>query len=132
MSSRPVAARAATGLHEVIVMTSQIHSNAALFAAFVLAAASTPARSAEPVCDMRLAVQLTPDVPDPRAASFLSSLVGDPGYQLIWRGKRDDAMTELELTGPGPDYRCQAVVDAMRKDSRVQSILIHGKDEGAD
>jgi hypothetical protein len=49
-------------------MTSQVYVNAALFAAFVVAAASTPAQSAEPVCDMRLAVQLTPDVPDPRAA----------------------------------------------------------------
>ena len=35
---------------------------------------------------------------------------------------------ELELMGPGPGYRCDAVVAAMRKDARVQSIRIRGTD----
>jgi hypothetical protein len=115
-------------------MRCRTYSCAGALATVVLAGASAPPLHAGvPSCDMRLAVQLTPDVPDPRAGSFLSSLVGQPGYQLIWRGRnQDEMMTELELTGPGPQYRCQEVVNAMRKDSRVQSILIHGEDADAD
>jgi hypothetical protein len=103
------------------------HGSRLLGAIAVLAMGVGAVPAAEPTCDLKLAVRLTPDVPDPRASSFLSSLVGDPGYQLIWRGHRDDQMTEeLELMGPGPDYRCDAVVAAMRKDARVQSIRIRG------
>ena len=110
-------------------MTPQARSLGMLCAVTVLAVAAAPSPAAEPTCDVKLAVQLTPDVPDPRSSSFLSSLVGDPGYQLIWRGHRDDQMTEeLELMGPGPDYRCHAVIAAMRKDARVQSIRIYGND----
>ena len=110
-------------------MTPRANGPALLCAIAVLGMAAATSRAAGPTCDLKLAVQLTPDVPDPRASSFLSSLVGDPGYQLIWRGHRDDQMTEeLELMGPGPDYRCQAVVDAMRKDARVQSIRIRATD----
>ena len=110
-------------------MTPQAKGTRMLCAVTVLAMAAAASSAGEPTCDVKLAVQLTPDVPDPRSSSFLSSLVGDPGYQLIWRGHRDDQMTEeLELMGPGPDYRCHAVVDAMRKDARVQSIQIRGID----
>lgn len=105
------------------------HGSRLLSAIAVLAMAAVAVPAAEPTCDLKLAVQLTPDVPDARSSSFLSSLVGDPGYQLIWLGHRDDQMTEeLELMGPGPGYRCDAVVAAMRKDARVQSIRIRGSD----
>jgi hypothetical protein len=33
-------------------------------------------------CDMRLAVELTPDVPDTREPGFLNSLLGDPSSVL--------------------------------------------------
>jgi hypothetical protein len=83
------------------------------------AAAAAPAAR----CDRLLTVQLTPDVPDPRNAAFVSSLLGNhPGYQLTVRQQRDGSVVVLELTGPGPGYLCQSVVDAMRKDGRVLSV----------
>jgi hypothetical protein len=77
-----------------------------------------------PPCDVHLSVELTPDVPNPRDLAFLSSLLSAPGFQLIWRQQNDSAI-ELELTGPGPDDACQAVIESMRKDARVQSITVH-------
>lgn len=87
------------------------------------AAAATPAP-----CDVRLSVELTPDVPNPGDAGFLSSLLGDhTGYQLTLRRQRDGSVIVLELTGPGPDYLCRNVVEAMRRDGRVLSVHEHGE-----
>src|ERR1700724_3902319 len=74
-------------------------------------------------CSRHLSVELTPDVPNPRDLAFLSSLLPMPGYVLAWRGQNGSAI-ELELTGPGPEDQCRAVVAAMRKDGRVQSITV--------
>jgi hypothetical protein len=83
------------------------------------AAAAAPAAS----CDRLLAVQLTPDVPDSRDASFVSSLLGNhPGYHLTARRQRDGSGLVFELTGPPSEYLCESVVEAMRKDGRVLSI----------
>jgi hypothetical protein len=77
------------------------------------------AQAAEPPrCDIKLSVQLTPDVPNPRDPSFLSSLAGDPGYQLTWIRSTDTAVI-LELTGPGPRYRCDNEIARIRRDGRV-------------
>jgi hypothetical protein len=74
---------------------------------------------------MRLSVELTPDVPDPRDVGFLSSLLGaHPAYELTLRRTRDGSVIVLELTGPGPDYRCQNVVEAIRRDGRVLSVRV--------
>ena len=84
------------------------------------AAATSPAP-----CDMRLIVELTPDVPDPRDVGFLSSLLGNHSdYRLTFQHRRGDSVFVLELTGPGPTYVCQGVVDDMRKDGRVLSIRL--------
>jgi hypothetical protein len=85
---------------------------------------SAAAIAAPPPCNKNLSVELTPDVPNPRDLAFLSSLLTTPGYQLIWR-QQVGSVVELELTGPGPDDQCRAVIAAMRKDSRVQSIQVH-------
>jgi hypothetical protein len=85
---------------------------------------SAAASAAPAPCDKNLSVELTPDVPNPRDLAFLSSLLTIPGYQLIWR-QQTGSVIELELTGPGPDDQCRAVIAAMRKDSRVQSIHVH-------
>jgi hypothetical protein len=88
----------------------------------VLAGTTATAAPPEP-CDMPLIVELTPDVPDPRDTGFLSSLLSNhPGYRLTLRRQDDDTVIVLELTGPGPDDRCQSVVDAMRRDGRVLSV----------
>jgi hypothetical protein len=74
---------------------------------------------------MRLSVELTPDVPNPLDSGFLSSLLSNQvSYRLTVRGWRPGSVIVIELTGPGPEYRCQNVVEAMRKDGRVLSINV--------
>jgi hypothetical protein len=74
-------------------------------------------------CAMRLAVQVTPDVPNPGNGAFISSLLGDhPGFQLFLLQVVDDTNVILQLQGTGSADRCQAVVDSMRNDGRVLSI----------
>jgi hypothetical protein len=86
---------------------------------------NTAAAAPPPPCDMRLTVELTPDVPNPRDLGFLSSLLGDhPGYRLFLRREREGSVIVLELSGPGPDYGCQDVVEAMRRDGRVLSVHV--------
>ena len=82
------------------------------------AVAAAPAQ-----CDLQLTVELTPDVPVPSDAGFLSSLLGNhPGYRLTMLQERAASVLDLELTGPGPEYLCHDVIDAIRKDGRVQSV----------
>ena len=77
------------------------------------------------VCDMRLSVELTPDVPNPVDSGFLSSLLSNQAsYRLTLQGWRPGSIIVIELTGSGPDSRCQDVVEAMRKDGRVLSIHV--------
>lgn len=95
---------------------------AALLAAVLVnnSAAASPA-----ACDMRLSVELTPDVPNPLDSGFLGSLLSNQvSYRLTLRQQRTGSVIVLELTGPGPDYRCRNVVEAMRKDGRVLSIQL--------
>ena len=78
---------------------------------------------AAPQCSLRLSVEVTPDVPNPGNGAFISSLLGNhTDYQLFLLRVVDDTHVNLRLQGPGPDERCQAVVDSMRNDGRVQSI----------
>jgi hypothetical protein len=89
---------------------------AAVMASYV--AAASPA-----VCNMRLAIELTPDVPDPLDSGFLSSLLSNQvSYRLSLLGRQPGSVIVTELEGPGPEYRCRNVVEAMRKDGRVLSI----------
>jgi hypothetical protein len=93
---------------------------AALLAAVLVnnVAAASPA-----VCSMRLSVELTPDVPNPLDVGFLSSLLSNQaGYRLTLLGSRPGSVIVTELTGPGPEYRCHNVLEAMRRDGRVLSI----------
>jgi hypothetical protein len=78
---------------------------------------------APPMCSMRLSVEVTPDVPNPGANGFISSLLGNhAGYQLYLLQVVDDTHVVLQLQGPGPAENCQAIVDSMSDDGRVQSI----------
>ena len=78
---------------------------------------------APPSCSLALSVEVTPDVPNPGNGAFISSLLGNhTEYQLFLLRVVDDTHVNLRLQGPGPDERCQAVVDSMRNDGRVQSI----------
>ena len=99
--------------------------HAAVFGAALLTAVliSNIAAASPAVCDMRLSVELTPDVPSPLDAGFLSSLLSNQTcYRLILLRQRSASVIVIELTGPGPEYRCQDVAQVMRKDARVLSI----------
>jgi hypothetical protein len=94
--------------------------SAAVLAAVLVGniAAASPA-----VCDMRLSIELTPDVPDPLDSGFLSSLLNNQvSYRLTLLARQPGSVIVTELEGPGPEYRCRNVVEAMRKDGRVRSI----------
>jgi hypothetical protein len=93
----------------------------------LLVPGSAGAASAAPPapCDLRLQVELTPDVPDARDLGFLSSLLGNhPGYRLTLLQEADGSIIVLDLTGPGPGYVCRNVVEAMRRDARVLSVHV--------
>jgi hypothetical protein len=82
--------------------------------------------TAPPKCSMRLSVEVTPDVPNPGDGGFISSLLGGhAGYQLYLLQVVDDTHVDLQLQGPGPIERCQAVVDSMGNDGRVASIKVN-------
>ena len=112
-------ARATSVLIGAAQLTVLTAAGSAAYAAPVLPAAP-PVR-----CDMRLRVELTPDVTNPGDAWTLSSLLRDhPGYRLTLQGQdlENASVILVDLTGPGPDDRCQAVVEAMRKDARIFSV----------
>jgi hypothetical protein len=106
-----------------MVMNQRSCSLGAALLAMVFGAGDSAAAPPAP-CDKYLTVELTPDVPNARDLAFLSSLLTVPGYQLVWR-QQNDTTVELELTGPGPEDQCRAVIAAMRKDGRIQSIRVH-------
>jgi hypothetical protein len=77
-------------------------------------------------CDLHLIVHLTPDVPDPAASGFLSSLLTNPNFRLNLLGKVGDRDVAMELSGPGAPAACAQVIDGMRRDARIVSIEIQG------
>jgi hypothetical protein len=98
-------------------------STASALALIVVLGSTTAAAASPEACDVQLAVTLTPDVPNPGDDEFLSSLLSNnTGYELTLRLQPNSSVVVVELIGPGPDYRCQNVVESMRKDARVMSI----------
>lgn len=100
----------------------------AMLALFPVAHADSIVQAA-PVapCDMQLQVELTPDVPDPSDAGFVSSLLGNHAdYRLTLQrlDPEDSSVIVLDLTGPGPKAGCLQVVQAMRKDGRVAVVTV--------
>lgn len=96
---------------------------ALLLASLVTASAAEATPSL--ACDSRLTVQLTPDIPDPRDSGFLGSLLSNEvGYRLVFLGETDDTNIVLELSGPGPAYRCQKAIETLGRDARVMSVHV--------
>jgi hypothetical protein len=90
-----------------------------------MALATATASASPEYCDIRLHVELTPDVPDPSDMGFLGSLLGNQvDYELTLRRERDDSDIVLELTGPGPEYRCRQAIETIRRDGRVLSVHV--------
>src|ERR1700740_3115561 len=76
-------------------------------------------------CDVRLTVQLTPDVPNPTDQGFLNSLLSNQvDYLLTLRRQRSDTLLDLELTGPGPSHRCRQAIEAIRRDGHVLTVHV--------
>jgi len=97
----------------------------AILALLALSASNGAAAALATDCEARLTVELTPDVPDASDAGFLSSLLNNhPDYRLNLLREIDPSVIELDLAGPGPDYLCRNVIDAMRKDARVLTIHV--------
>ena len=98
----------------------------AVFGVLGVRQARTDEPIAPPRCALRLSVEVTPDVPNPGDGGFISSLLGDhAGYQLFLLQVVDDTHVNLQLQGPGPAERCQAVVDSISNDGRVASVQVY-------
>jgi hypothetical protein len=77
------------------------------------------------MCEVRLTVEVSPSVPQATDDGFLSSLLNNHfTYRLDLLRQDASSVLEVELTGPGPAYRCQNVIEAMRKDARIESIRV--------
>jgi hypothetical protein len=86
--------------------------------------AGNAARAAPPAsCDVRLAVQLTPDAASTRNHGFLTSLVADPQYDLRWI-QGDDTIAIVELIGPGSDDQCSEGVNRLGRSSHVVTVRV--------
>jgi hypothetical protein len=100
-----------------------------IFGAVMLASVlvfGTAAAAAPAPCHVRLTVELTPDVPDPTDEGFLGSLLSNQvNYLLSVRRERSDSLLVLDLTGPGPDYRCRNAIAVIRRDGRVLSVHVN-------
>ena len=97
----------------------------AVVLASVLVFGTASAASPAP-CHVRLTVELTPDVPKPTDAGFLGSLLSNRvNYLLSVQRQRSDSLLVLDLTGPGPDYRCRNAIEAIRRDGRVLSVHVN-------
>jgi hypothetical protein len=83
------------------------------------------ASAEETVCEVRLTVELSVGVPRASDDGFLSSLLSNHfAYRLNLLRQRGFSVIDVELIGPGPSYRCENVIESMRKDARVESIRV--------
>ena len=105
---------------------ARVWATTAIAGLLAVLAHPAPATAQEaPVCAARLTVEVSPSVPKAADDGFLSSLLNNHfTYRLDLLQQHGTSVLEVELTGPGPDYRCENVIEAMRKDARVQSIEV--------
>jgi hypothetical protein len=91
----------------------------------LLGVPSTAAAEEETVCEMRLTVELSLGVPRASDDGFLSSLLSNHfAYRLDFLRQDGFSVIEVELIGPGPSYRCENVIESIRRDTRVESIRV--------
>ena len=90
-------------------------------AALLAVALSPGARAGDASCQVRLALQLTPDAAATSRPGFLASLIADPRYSLKWiRGS--DTTAVVDLSGPGKDAQCQQGMDVLSRSAHVVSL----------
>ena len=86
----------------------------------LLGGPSIAAAEEKAVCEVRLTVELSPGVPRASDDGFLSSLLNNYFvYRLDSLRQEGFSVIKVELVGPGPSYRCENVIESMRKDARV-------------
>jgi len=91
-----------------------------------VAAADSPEQ-----CSERLALTLTPDVPNAQSPGFLGAILSDPQYKLTWLAGSDTQAT-VQLTGPGPVSQCQAAVNKLSRDAHVLDVTVLTSGESAE
>ena len=75
-------------------------------------------------CDVRLALTLTPDVPNPQDPGFLGAMLSNStGYQLTWISGSDTQAT-VQLSGPGTSTQCDEAVSKLSKDGHVLNVKV--------
>jgi hypothetical protein len=90
-------------------------------------ASGTAAAPPAAPCDMRVRIELTPDIPQPLDAGFVSSLLSKySAFRLTLRQQDayNPSVVALDLVGPGPEAACREVVNSMSKDARVVSVEV--------
>ena len=81
-------------------------------------------------CNLRLALTLTPDVPNSQSPGFLGAILSDPNYQLTWLDGNDTQAT-VQLTGPGPASQCEQALNRLSRDTHVLAVKVLPGAEGA-
>jgi hypothetical protein len=98
---------------------------ASLFSAVLAIVLTTPAVEAvaKDTCHLRVAVELTPDVPNPSDQGFLDSLIADPVFQLTWVSSSDSGIV-VDLSGPGPASRCRSAMKQISTNTHVLNVAV--------
>ena len=76
-----------------------------------------------PQCNLRLALTLTPDVPNAQDPGFLGAILSSPSYQLTWL-EGSDTQATVQLTGPGPSSQCEGVLNKLSRDAHVLDVKV--------
>jgi hypothetical protein len=79
-------------------------------------------------CTLRLNVHVTPDVENPRDPGFLSTLVGNPAYSLVFISTSDEPDVQV-MQLSGPPGTCSKEVEFMKQNSHIVNIEVVGGDD---
>ena len=102
----------------------KVRVDSLVVAALAVALAAGDVEAAEQgACDVRVAVELTPDVPNARDPGFLDSLMADPTFLLTWVSDTDSGIV-VDLTGPGPGERCKDALQELSRNTHVLNVTV--------
>jgi hypothetical protein len=105
------------------IMKRKVKSLAAVAVVLALGLGCHAAANAGEACNVRLALTLTPDVPNPQDPGFLGAILSSAQYQLTWVSGSDTQAT-VQLTGPGPSSQCDRAVSKLSKDAHVLDVRV--------
>src|SRR5580692_8149530 len=105
------------------LMNVKVKSLTAVAAVLVLGCGCNVAAMAAEGCNVRLALTLTPDVPNPQDPGFLGAILSSAQYQLTWISGSDTQAT-VQLTGPGPSSQCDQAVAKLSRDAHILDVKV--------